>query len=263
MSLTTQAVVAVTHYLLEDATWAGDRILEQPIDPVGDLLSHAGEGAQPVIAVYVEKSKTTVDGRNTQGDKSELDLKVIAYITPGVTKLPDTEEWEFTLDANTAGLTLNVVARQIDAAFHVSTSVWLPIWKKFLYSIRSKEERYLLIEIENGVKIPAIEVSYHCDAIPDPDFGNPMSRAWQDLDAALRAQADSREKLADLFKSLIENPAGLPYFADFQNNHGLTDAAYAATGLGPMSGVVDDNGNVPGLEEVDVDASTIIVPEDL
>jgi hypothetical protein len=262
MSLTSQAVVAVTHYLLDGSTWAGNRVHEQPLDPIGDLMRPTEEAAQPVICVYVEKARAPITGRLTQGDFTEITLKIIVYISPGKTKLPDDAGYEFELDSNSAGLTLNIVARQVDAVFHRGGSDWLPVWKKLLYQITERVERYLLVEVENGFKIPAIEISYMGNAIPDPDYGAPMTAGWAAFDAALRAAGGEKILLADLFTGLIENPAGLPSYQVLQNNYGLTDAALAATGLGPVPGATDEDGEIVDLEEVDLTSSTIITPED-
>lgn len=262
MSLVSQAVVAVTHYLLDGMTWAGSNIWEQPLDPIGDLMAPEEQGTRPVICVYVEKAQAMISGRRTQGDKTEIDLKIIVYVAPGKVKLPDEDAFTFELDGTTAGLTLNVVSRQVDAAFHIGDSGWAAIWKGFVYNLSERIERYLLVEIENGVKIPAIEICYRANCIPDPDFGCPIGGSWLKLDTALRAASDDKAKLADLFKTLIENPTGLPEYKVFQLNDGLTDAGMAVTGLAPVPGATDENGDPVELEDVDLVATTVITPED-
>lgn len=260
MSLVAQALVALTHYLLDGRTWAGARVQEQPVEPIDDLLRGA-EGAQkPVIAVYVESAKMDVVGRETQGQKGMLDLKVFVYVAPGITELP--EGAVFTLDGRQAGLTLNVVGRQIDAALHSGSATWLPVWRKFVTSVEEREVRFMLVEVENGVKIPTMEITYRCCTIPDPDFGTPIYGAWLAFDTALRAAGGDKIILADLLKGMIEEPGGLPDYQDLQMNFGLTDAGLAATGLAPVPGAVGDDDEPVDLEEIELDGGVTIVPED-
>jgi len=260
MSLVAQALVALTHYVLDGQTWAGDQIMEQPVEPIGDLLRGAGDAQKPVLAVYVESAKMQIQGRETQGEKGMLDLKVFAYIAPGRVKLPDGIGFE--LDGSQAGLTLNVIGRQIDAALHLGAAAWLPVWRKFVFSIEEREVRYMLVEVESAVKIPTMEISYRCATIPDPDFGTPLYGSWLALDSALRDAGGDKVKLADLFKGMIESPAGLPAYQDLQANFGLTDAGLAATGLGPVPGAVTEDGDPVELEQITNDSDVIIVPED-
>lgn len=260
MSLVAQALVALTHYVLHDRTWAGDRIMEQPVDPIGDLLEQASGGMKPVLAVYVESSKIDVDGRETQGKKGELELKVFVYISPGMTELP--EGAAFTLDGRKAGLTLNVVGRQVDAALHFGNPGWIAVWNRFVISVDERMVRYMLVEIENGARVPTMEITYRCCTIPDPDFGTPIYGAWLAFDTALRTAGGDKTLLADLIKGMIENPTGLPDYQDLQMNFGLTDAGLAATGLAPVPGAVDDDEFPVELEEINLDQSVVIVPED-
>lgn len=260
MSLVSQALVAITHYVLDGQTWAGDKIMEQPVDPIGDLLLNAGTRQKPVIAVYVETARHDVEGRETQGMKGELDLKIFAYISPGITELP--EGVGFTLDGRTAGLTLNVIGRQIDGALHSGNPSWISVWRRFVIKVDERSVRYMLVEVENGARVPTMEVTYRCCTIPDPDFGTPIYGAWLDLDTALRAASAEKTKLADLFKGMIENPADLPDYQDMQANFGLTDAGLAATGLAPVPGATDDEEETVQLEEIGFDQDVTIVPED-
>lgn len=260
MSLVSQALVALTHYLLDGQTWADNQIMEQPVEPIDELLRGAGEAQKPVLAVYVESAKMQIQGRETQGEKGMLDLKVFAYIAPGRVKLPD--GIGFALDGRQAGLTLNVLGRQIDAALHLGAAAWLPVWRKFVFSIEEREVRYMLVEVENAVKIPTMEICYRCSTIPDPDFGTPLYGAWLALDTALRTAGGEKETLADLFKGMIEAPAGLPDYKDLQANFGLTDAGLAATGLAPVPGSTTDVGDPVELTQVTPEIDVTIVPED-
>ena len=248
MSLVAQAVCVIAQALIAGKTWAGDDVLLQPVDPIGEIMQDGGEEA-PVVAVSAERTNFKVDGRATQGICTKVELKIFAYCAPGVlTKTLDdgSSIVEVSLDTEKAGLTLNVMARQIDAAFHAENGAWSAAWRKFVTKIEQREVRYVLIEIENGVKIPTAEIGFTVEAIPDPDFGGPVTVAWNLLFDALGATAEG-EKLAGLFRALILTPSGIPDWKMFRDNFALTDAGMAATGLGPYAGVTMPDGSIPPL----------------
>jgi hypothetical protein len=254
MSLVSQALVIATEKTLNGATWAGSRVLRQPIDPIAEVLRENGGNQIPVIAVYVEAATFDIEGRATQGNKGQLDLKVFVYIAPGVTKIDD-GTYDFVMDTTSAGLTLDIMGRQVDAALHTSLSAWLEIWRKIVISVSKKIEKYALIQIETGVRVPALEILYSVHTIPDPDFGVAVDGmiAWRMIDAQLRTEGADGIKLADLFKSLIETPAGLQPYQTFVNNAGLTAADFASTGLAPVPGSTDPTtGGMPILEDVTI-----------
>lgn len=246
MSLLNQALVYITHYALEGRTWADTNIKDQPIDPIGDLLQGAGDRQKPVLAVYVESARSPVSDRATQGQKTTVNLKVFVYISPKKMDLP--EDVEFELDGTTAGLSLNLVGRQVDAALHHGNSDWIAVWRKFILSIAERRVQYILVEIEDNVRIPAMEITYECEAIPDPEFGVAIEnlKAWSLLDAALRADGGQKVALADLFKAMIEAPEGLAGWENLMQNFGLTVPGLDATGLGPYEHeAVDDETHEP------------------
>lgn len=255
MSLLNQALVYITHYTLEGRTWADTNIKDQPIDPIGDLLQGADDRQKPVLAVYVESARAQVHDRATQGQKTTVNLKVFVYISPKKMDLP--EDVEFELDGTTAGLSLNLLGRQVDAALHYGNDEWIRVWRKFILNITERRVQYILVEIEDNVRIPAMEITYECEAIPDPEYGVQIEnlKAWSMLDTALRADGGDKLVLADLFKSMIESPADLARWEQLGINFGLTEAGLDATGLGPFERqAVDDETHEPApLSEVRVD----------
>jgi hypothetical protein len=258
MSLVTQALLIAAQKVLTGSTWAETNVLKQPIDPISEVLRVAEGASVPVIAVYVETADFDIEGRRTQGKSAKIDLKVFVYISPGVVKLPEEAGYEFTLDGTVAGLTLDMMGRQIDAALHTSTSPWVEIFRKMVPKFTQRMEQFALIELEHGVRIPCLEILYKLESIPDPDFGTPIAgmAAWSMFDAQLRVEGSETTKLADLFKEMIERPEGLSPYQDIINNFGLTAGDFASTGLGPLPAAVDpDTGAVPVLEEITVEVT--------
>ncbi len=261
MSLVNQAVVMATYYCLKNRTWAADKVFRQPVDPIEQVLRAAEEDQKPVIGVFMEQSRFKHDGRQTQGSKNEAELKIFVYVAPGKVDLPD--EVAFVLDTNTAGLTLDIMIRQVDACFHVGDEAWMQIWRKFVPVVKDRQIRYMLIELEEGVKVPTAEICYYLDTVPDPDFVGTMGVAWEMFDTKLRTMGQEAITYADIFKNAIIDPSTVPDYAALIANFGLTREAAAATGLYPYDiNSVDAEGNTPELTEVDADGQIVIVPEE-
>lgn len=254
MSLVSQALIFTASKVISGMTLAGADILRQPVDPIAEVMQLAQRAPAPVISIYAERVFAEIEGRATQGKNSEVSLKFFTYIAPGkqvVTLENGQEVVQFTLDQTSAGLTLDLVARQIFAALHTRNDAWGALFRRLAYKFQSREERYILVEIENGVKIPASEVTLIVDAIPEPEFGVPIdqSPAMAEFCSAL---GDSGEEgiLASVFRAVIEQPSNLQAFAALKNSFALTQAGLEATGVAPYQGVTTDAGAVPPLNEV-------------
>ncbi|MER9961640.1 hypothetical protein NKJ72_11845 [Mesorhizobium sp. M0045] len=261
MSLISLATRIVLARLLAGRTWAQDQIYDQPLDPITETLRAANAKPRPVIAIYTGEAKGKPVGLETQGGCQNIRTNVYVYLPPSKIELPDTVE--FSIDNVGAGLALNTIGRQIDAAMHYGVPTWVKIWRRFVLKIDDKVSRFVLVEIQGGVKIPCMEIIYELDCVADADFGRPLYGAWLELDTLLRADGagSEGEMLAEHIKGLIESPAGLRDYELFQTNFGLTDAAFEATGLAPLSGSVDEgDGSVPDLEDVDAPQQGEIVP---
>ncbi len=264
MSLVAQALSVTAQNLIIGQTWAGSDVLLQPVDPIGEVLQKQNRDPVPVVAVFVENSMFGVEGRATQGNSSKVNLKVFVYLSPAKREYTSGEGEDmisFELDQNTAGLTLNVMARMIDAAFHVQENDWTKVWKKMVRSVDGRDVKYVLVEIESpAIRIPVVEISYAINSIPDPDFGVPMTEGWQLFHDALQSSQEG-QILAKLFKHLIENPKDLQEFEQIRNNFGLTSAGLEAAGVGPYQDVTTEAGAIPPLTENTVSAGNTVLPE--
>lgn len=259
MSLVSQAIAVTVYELLKGATWAQDWVVKQPIDPIIEVLKTDGP-QRPMLAVYVESAKFHIDGRASSGTDADLEVKIFVYVAPGrMTLTADT--YEFSMDSKQAGLTLDIAGRQVDAAFHRDNQ-WTRIWNKFVAKISSRDVHYMLVEVENGVKIPTMEICYKIQASPDPKFYlTELPAYWAMLDTALRDGGAESVKLADLFKSQIVGGEDLPDYQALMQNFGLSQEGLDATGLGPQNmDSVDVNGNSPLLQAINWFASSALWP---
>lgn len=258
MSLISLATRIVLARILSGRTWAADRILDQPLDPISEVLRGADRKQRPVIAIYTSQAKGKPVGLETQGGVQAVTMTIYVYLPPARIDLP--EEVEFAIDNVGSGLALNTMGRQIDAAMHFGHAAWIALWRRFVLHVDDKVSRFVLVQVENGVKVPCMEVVYDLNCVADADFGKPLYGGWADLDALLRADgpATEGELLADHLKSLIELPAALQDYEVFQGNFGLSAAALDAIGVAPLATDPDDGG-VPDLESVDAPMEVEIV----
>lgn len=261
MSLISLATRIMLVRLLAGRTWAQDQIYNSPLDPIAELMRAANAKPKPAIAIYTDQAQGKPVGLETQGGCQIVRTKVYIYLPPSKIELPDLVE--FSIDNVGAALALNTIGRHVDAAMHYGNAPWVRLWRRFVLKIDDKVSRFVLVEIQSGVKIPCLEISYELDCVADADFGKPLYGAWIELDALLRADGAGSEGeiLADHIKGLIEDPAGLHDYELFQMNFGLTDAAFEATGLAPLPSSTDpDDGSAPNLEGVDAPQQTVITP---
>lgn len=262
MSLVSQALVITTAKVLAGRTWAGDQILRQPVDPISSVLRAAPEMQRPTIAIYVDRGLYTGDGRQSQGRQSMQDLKIFVYIPNG----EYAGEPGYKFDTSNAGMALDFMARMVDAAFHFDEAEddpnsWVKIWKKFASRIEERDIRYVLVEVDNGVRVPTAEITYKLVCAPDPAFVGNSGTAFEMFEAKLRTGTPESVRLADLFALMIKNPSTMPDYRALQTNFGLTDVALQATGLAPQDlASTDTDGNTPGLTAVDYTGSATIVP---
>lgn len=246
MSMVGQALLMTVARALSGQTWAGDAVLEQPIDPVVEVLRKDDGTGKPVLAVYVEQVEGSPVGLETQAGPQSVTLKVIIYVP---------QSWRqvgagVVFENEGVGLSLNVIARQIDRALHTGNEAWVDILRTLAKAADEKKSRYLLIEIENGLRIPAMEISYRFSStVNEPEFGCALYGGWLKLDAALRAAGETA--VADIMKDLIVAPEGLPDYRQFQISRNISDQALRSTGLAPMA--TQEDGSVPVLGNAEID----------
>lgn len=246
----TIALRTVLCRILEGRTWAAERVFDSPLDPLAEVGRVIDVKQQPCIAVYSQEAKGKPTGLETQGGKQAVKMVVAVYLPPSAIKTPNGTVLE--IDNVGSALALDTLGRQVDAAMHFGEKAWVAIWRSFVLNIVEKTSRFVLISIENGVRIPCLEVEYELDCVADAEFATPLYGAWQKLDAQLRIAGPGSEdvKIADHLKKLIEEPAGLHDYEQFQANFALSDEAFATTGLNPVA-TVEETGDVPTLEGVD------------
>lgn len=246
----TIALRTILSRIIEDQTWAAERVFDSPLDPLVEIARSIDEKSRPCIALYTQEASGKPPGLETQNGPQSVKMVIAIYVPPAAVKLPNGVELQ--IDNVGSALALNTIERQVDAAMHFGPAAWVELWRRFVLHIAEKRSRFVLISVENGVRIPCLEVEYDLNCVGDAEFARPLYGAWLDLDTRLRTAGPGSEDviIADHLKSLIETPANLHDYEQFQANFALTNAAFATTGLNPLA-TDPESGDVPILEEVD------------
>lgn len=247
MSIVAQALVFIARKaIIAGETWAGSNVKEQPVDPIGDWYRGGITPSSPLVTVYFERAE-----QEGTGNGADVDLLVYVYLPPSTVTLPDGTV--YAADASNAGMTLNVICRQIERAVLYADNEWGNLFRRFVLNVDAirRSTRPIIIEIEDGVRIPAMELKYGVSTMPDPKIGAALTNTWIALDTSLRGSGNS--VVADIFKALIETPDSVPDYRLLQVQEGLSDAALYGVGVGPAAeGAVDDDGELPPLLTADI-----------
>lgn len=263
MSLVSFGLRLAVCRLLAGQTWAQERILNSPLDPVDDVVRQDKNGAvdpRPLIAVFTNDEKGDNEGRDIGGRRGSLDLIFFVYLPPDRVEI-DGGAIEFETRTPGGAMALDLVWHQCRTALLFGAPAWRAVYEKFVTKINDVRARPILIETEKGARIPAKEVILTLDVLPEPDLGKPMNPNWLALDAAMRAD-DGAAPLADLIKAMIEEPANLASWQLERANLAVSEAAIRALGLAPVD--LTETGEAAELEDVTFGGTnTVVAPEGL
>lgn len=217
--------------IVTDMTWAEDKIYEQPLDPIMDVMKEGAASKTPVIAIYTQEASADEPvGLGEQFNVHSLTCMIYIYLPPKVTVSEG--EVSLEIDNHGAGLALDVVARQVFASMHHGNDAWISIWRKFALRFEKIKQSFVLHEIENGTNIPVMEIRLELSTVAEPSYGTPLYGAWLALDTKLREGGDPEQvQLADIIKAMIETPADLEPLDLIKMQFGLTDDGAAASGF--------------------------------
>jgi hypothetical protein len=233
--------------LIRGATAAGQRVIDAPVDPIGLLLDPDSPTDTPLIAVFVQEASSSPKGMDFTGTERTLDVILFTYLPPTTTKVEDGYIFE-SRDAGGAAA-LDIISAQIDRALRFGSAVWRDVLHNIAYSIEKTMVRHVLVEIENGVRIPTVEHLITMKVCSEPSFGRPLTHAdngvWLSLDTAMRSSPDTLP-FANLVKALIEGPTGMPDWRYIQGVLGTTYADIRGLGMAPQDATEDGE---PGLLE--------------
>ena len=248
MSLTAFAIRLIGSRLLVGQTWAEDRIVNSPVDPLAQWNQSATDGTmKPTIAIYSGDRQLLVGGKQSQGGVPRLDL-VFDIVMPAI-RVDVGGGIQLETSQSGGAAANDFVARQVDAALRFGPEPWLELWNIFVVGIAEVRSRNLLMELDQGVQAALMEVTYTLNTLPDPGFGIPLFGGWQKLVTAMEADA-AVAPLAPLVSSMITEPAGLPAWRQIQAFLGASDPAIRNSGLAPQDST--ETGEAAVLSDIDL-----------
>jgi len=250
---------------IRDKTWAGDYVRNAPLDPVPGLLRDAT--GTPLITVYTGIIKSKPDGRNLIGSEMQDRIEVVLQIYLPGSDLDD-DGADLNIGRAGAAFAVDVIWRQIVAALQRDIdNPWSRLWARLIVCYEDFDSRPVLIEVENGVRIPCREISLMCRTLPEPAFGVALNSFWADLDTVLRAgigedpTLEQQERLmaADTLRSLITEPGDLPSWRQAAAVMGWSIGAARASGLAPFD--TTEDGEAGELGGITIDPADLAVTD--
>ena len=251
MNLCSLAVRLAAVGALTGATWAGDRVRNQPIDPLAEL-----EGSkQPLIAVFTGDSLNKPEASDWLAGDRTIDVVIQVYI-PTEVQMGDGA----TVDGLDKGgeIVIEIVGRQIEAALLRGENAWAELWRAFVLKVHDANSRPYLIAPEKGPRIIAREIILSVDTLASPAFGAPQG-AWADLISAIDSDP-SLAGLATLIDAAIRGGAALPDWKTAATQLGLRFGVARGIGLAPadttetgtavLAGTITIDGLYPSETEI-------------
>jgi hypothetical protein len=242
------ARIALVH-ALRTQTSAGDRVFDSPLEPV-DILLAPDAPALPLIAVYCGDTENEPEGLDITGATVNVEFTLQIYVPLRVA----IKENDVQLELKAAGLAMaiDIVQRQMESALLVSDTAWSKLFRKICFGLQKVTTRPYLVQMEEGVRCALREVTFDALICPPPAWGSPLTGAYADLDAALRATPENAP-IADLIEQLVEQPAGIPEWRKIQASLGATFETIKALGLTPPDAIEAET--PPPLNNVTVETN--------
>jgi hypothetical protein len=231
---------------LLNKTFAGARVLNQPVEPLDDLLAD-GAPKIPLLAVFTSDVERDGEGRDLTGAEQTIGISIQVLIPPEV----EIAALAFKARGAGAAALIDFTWRQVARALVVETGPWAKLFSLFVAHIEKIMSNSVLYEVTDdatrrGLRIPAAEFSMSCRTVMEPKWGRPLANHWLALDEAMRTEAEL-VPLADMVKDLIEKPDGMPNWRVIQAAFGFGDAEMRASGLMPAD--ITESGEPALLEE--------------
>jgi hypothetical protein len=252
MSLVAFAIRLSMTRALRGKTWAGDRVLNAPYEPIQNILDD-GAPSKPLIAIYTGGIRHNPTGKEIVSDPARIELTWQIYVADTVNLDADGATVPIIKGHAGAAAAIDFVYRQAVRVLMLDDGPWAKLFRRFVAHVEDIRSQPILMEVEPSLRIGVREFVWNVQAVGDPPLGQPAAYDWNDL-LVLMEQTDELEELAPLVRSLIEEPAGLPDWRLAMAALGLSDeAARSGTGLPPQDDT--ETGDAAELGEVSIDGS--------
>lgn len=261
MSLVSFATRLIICRCIKGKTFAGDNVLNAPVEPLDHVLAVESAPTVPTIAVFSGQAKAKAAGRDMTGGQRELGISIQIFCPTQAVVTVNDVPLAFEARGPGAAALLDFTWRQVAAALVLENGVWPKLFADFVAGIDDIVATPVLYEIaktDKGPRVPAMEYDIGCRVMNEPKFGVPLANHWLRLDQAMRAEPELIP-MANLIKDLIEKPNGMPGWRVTQAALGLSDDAIRASGLAPE----DPTEPEEAAELSETDGDVTIEPADL
>lgn len=254
--LVAMALRVATRKILMGNTFAQNGVFDSPLDPISQLLdTAAGSSDRPIICLYTQETSNSPKGKDLGGESLSVDLVLLCYLTPAKTEVQD----GILLETRESGaaMALDILASQINRALRFGPQKWRYVFDRMVLQIEKAMSRNVLVEVEQNVKIPTLEIILSLKTIPEPTYGNPLYGAWLEMDAAMRTDTELAG-LADFIKALITEPTPVTDWRYVQAQGAYSLADVRAMGVAPVDATVTEAEEAAELEQLSTSGATII-----
>lgn len=256
MSLAAFAARKSLCMLLRGNTWAQDRVLDAPLEPLEGFAS--GDATRPIIAVYTGAYTADGRGRDFLSVEGSRDFVIQLYFPPVTSDeaLDALDGWKPHPMAGAAPA-LDILTRQVQAAMQARTGDWNAIWTGLVCSYGKISDTPILMESEKqGLRIPCREITIRARMFSDPAFGVGLKGHYLNFYQLLQ---ETEPELAEVFRTAAEAPEDLPDWRVAMASMGWTPQTAAAMGIAPV-----DGSDPITLEDIRIDPAEVeTVPPNL
>lgn len=228
MSLVALASRIIFTQIVRGRTFAEDRVRNAPLEPIEEVTRES----KCVIAVYTGVQKNKPRGRaalSAGSSAATMEIVFQCYIPPAETDGP---LGVLSLQKSGAGIAVDLMQRQVLSALQTGSDEWYELWCELVMGYADFDSKPILVVIEDGIRIPAREVTLLLEVINEPTAGAPIPPFWTKLDGMIRQVGEI--EVADLIMCELKGEGLLPSWRQAMATLGLSRRAVDAGGLGPV-----------------------------
>jgi hypothetical protein len=255
------AIRLIYQQALLGQTWAGNSVLNSPMDPLAGLVD-TNSNWSPVIAIFSGETTATVEGQDMSGVVAKCALNTTIYVPPSAVIAVDDGQDVLELHGKgtLATFALDMIEFQARQALLNPSNPWAALWPRFVTNITEYKLSPPFLEVDEGLRVPARTVDIEYLPLNDPTPGRPMTGSWAALYALMAAQT-TLAPLAEMLKTAIETPGSIPDWSRVIMQLGISGDAAFNVGLGPLADGTIPPDQIASYEtDITADPTILAVP---
>jgi hypothetical protein len=245
VSLADFALRIATVRSLRGRTYVGENVLDEPIDPVAQVIGDAEQDVAPkaLIAVYTNASESKPQGKDIYGAPSFVEVTLQIYV-PYETGLGGTAEAG---QIKGAKFLSDMIERQIERVFLVDTTPWAKVRRDLTFLIHEIKAQSFVIKTDLKLEVSGRELTYRFETISSQPFGKPLIHPYPELLGLMRADT-SLAGLAEIFNTEATSPTVMTDVQTVMAGLGISEESVKALGLGGGASLPSDEDPEPATQ---------------